>query len=70
MTDTGVLDATPAVYTWAVLARPVATIDSGLESVNQLVAPSGTALLFARGPESVVTIEGIDGIVLADRTRA
>ena len=29
VTDTGVLDATPAVYTWTVLARPVATIQSG-----------------------------------------
>jgi hypothetical protein len=27
MTDTGVRDATPAEYTWTVLARPVATID-------------------------------------------
>ncbi|MDZ5622522.1 right-handed parallel beta-helix repeat-containing protein [Nocardioides sp. HM23] len=31
LTDTGVLDATPAVYTWTVLARPVATVDSGPE---------------------------------------
>jgi CSLREA domain-containing protein len=29
MTDSGVVDATPAVYTWTVLARPVATIQSG-----------------------------------------
>ncbi|WP_165821285.1 right-handed parallel beta-helix repeat-containing protein [Nocardioides gansuensis] len=29
MTDAGVLDATPAVYTWTVLARPVTTIESG-----------------------------------------
>ena len=29
VTDAGVLDATPAVYTWTVLARPVATIESG-----------------------------------------
>jgi len=29
ITDTGVRDATPAVYTWTVVARPVATIQSG-----------------------------------------
>ncbi len=29
VTDTGVVDATPASYTWTVLARPVATIGSG-----------------------------------------
>ncbi|SDU18316.1 parallel beta-helix repeat (two copies) [Jiangella alkaliphila] len=29
ITDAGVRDATPAVYTWTVLARPVATIEAG-----------------------------------------
>ncbi|WP_162605917.1 right-handed parallel beta-helix repeat-containing protein [Jiangella aurantiaca] len=33
-TDTGVRDATPAVYTWTVLARPVATIQSGPADQN------------------------------------